>query len=89
MKTDHHSDFGGVWALTWRVIVYAPLMAATAVLLILLLVALVLSPVLAGIFLFFGLWWQGFCALVFWLLIVGVWRRFRLHRLYALPPSYL
>ena len=89
MKPDHHSDFSGVWALTWRVIVYAPLMLAASVLLILLLVTLVLPPILAGIFLFFGLWWQGLSTLVFWLFIVGAWHHFRLSRFYELGTSFL
>ena len=89
MQADHHSDSGGVWALAWRAIVYAPLMLAASLLLIFLLFALVLSPILTGIFLFFGFWWQGLSSLVFWLFIVGAWHRFRLRRFYELGTSFL
>ena len=89
MEPEQHSDFGGIWALAWRSVVYLPLMLAASILLILLLGALTLPPILSGIFLFFGLWWQGLSVLVFWLFIVGAWRRFRLRRFYELPTSFL
>lgn len=65
------SDLSGIWAVTWRSVVFLPVMLATFVLFVSS-VVLLLFPLFFGVVcLLCRLWWQGIGALTLWAL--GIW----------------
>jgi len=89
MKSKRERDLSGIWAVTWRSLIYMP--AGIAVFFLLLcLVVVVLAPPFVGVeCLCWGLWRQGIALFALSFLEIWVWRRFRVHRLFQSPSSIL
>jgi len=78
MRIAAASDLKGVWALAWRSLIYFPVALAISTLLLIAIVALLYLPIVAVVFLCFGLYSWAAGAIVLWLPVLWVWRRFRL-----------
>jgi hypothetical protein len=77
------SPLSGVWAVTWRAVVYTPVGLAVFLFLLCIVVAAIFPPIIATECLFSGFWWQGVGLFVFWLLVLWAWRRFHLGNLFS------
>lgn len=91
LATNPTKDVGwkGVWAVTWRCIVFAPLGMIVSATLLCVPIAAIFPPVIGAVCLFYDLWWQGIAAFTVWSLLIVAWRSFRLGRLFTGPDSYL
>lgn len=89
MSTEQKPSLGGVWALTWRSILFLPAMLFAFILLLALAVSLFALPLFGGVCIYFGLHLQGLASLAIWLVLLWAWRRFNLRQFYEGPPSYL
>jgi hypothetical protein len=78
-----------IWSLTWRSVIFLPAMLSAAVLVIGRTSALIGVPLLGAACLYFGLWRNAATCFVVWLLIMYVYRRFRIGQFFERPPSYL
>jgi hypothetical protein len=88
MKTDS-ADWRGLWAVTWRSLLFLPAALAAFVGLALLACAMLFTPLIAWAFFYLGRPGSGLGMLFFWLALLWAWRHFRLGRLYEAPPSLL
>jgi hypothetical protein len=88
-QTDQHSSVQGIWAITWRSVVYLPAMLGMFLFLLLLATALVALPFFGALFVACGFWWQGIAAFLSWVALVAAWRRFCIGRFFEAPPSLL
>jgi len=89
MNTQGKSIVKPIWSLTWRSVVFLPVMLSAAVLVIGLTMALIGLPLLGAACLYFGLWRNAASCFVVWLLVVYVYRRFHIRGFFERPPSYL
>lgn len=79
----------GIWAISWRSVVFLPLMLCVAVLLLGLALSLITLPFLGVVYVYFGLWKYAIVSFVTWVLLIYVYRRFNISRCFERPPSYL
>jgi hypothetical protein len=67
--------------------IYLPVGFVVFVLLLCPIIAMILLPIVGAVCLFYGFWWQGMAAFVFWFIVIWAWRYFRLNRFFE-GPSY-
>jgi hypothetical protein len=89
MNSGNHSAAQGLWAVSWRAMVYLPLMLASFGFFLAHFAGLLVLPWVALTSIYCGLWRQAVGAAGCWLIIVWSWRRFRLSENLKDPPSLL
>jgi hypothetical protein len=89
MNAQYKSVAKPIWSLTWRSVVFLPVMLSAAVLVIGLTIASIGLPLLGAACLYFGLWMKAATCFVVWLLVIYVYRRFHVKRFFERPSSYL
>ena len=89
MTHDHEeqSVMRALWAIIWRSIVFAPIMALIGVPLLAAGLSLFVLPLFAVIYAFGHLWDHAFYCVAVWLLLCCIWRLFRLRRFFEGPPN--
>jgi hypothetical protein len=83
MNSEQQPRLRDVWALTWRSIVFAPLMLLAFIPLLVLGVSLFALPLFGALYIYVGLPLQGVILLAVWLILVWAWRRFDVWRFYT------
>ncbi len=82
MKTNRETALSGIWAITWRSCIYAPVGFAVFLLFVCVVILLVIPPIIGTECLLLGLRWQGIALFAVWLPTIWAWRRFRLGRFF-------
>jgi len=72
MAPAQESDAKAIWALTWRSILFIPLMLPIAVVWLLVMVSIVVLPLTGAAYLWFGLWKAAALCFVVWAILLGL-----------------
>ena len=89
MSPESQAGLRGLWAVTWRSVVYLPFIFVVFLVLMAVLVGLWCLPVAGALYLWFGSWWHAIASFAAWSVLVWLWRRLRLRTLFEPPPSVL
>jgi hypothetical protein len=86
---EHQAVAGPLWAITWRSIVFIPVMLVFGTFLIGVALSLVVLPFFVAIYAYHHLWQHALGYLAAWVILCVAWRGFRLRRFFEWPPSFL
>ena len=89
MEPTQDSDAKAIWSLTWRSMLFIPLMLPIAVVWLLIVASLALLPLFGVAYLWFGLWKNAALCFIIWAIIFWACRRFHFGKIWERPPSYL
>ncbi len=79
----------GIWAITWRSIVYLPVTAVVGIGLIALPILVIVLPVAALMHTFVGAWMEAALCILAWILAITLAVNKRVRGWYQRPPSLL
>jgi hypothetical protein len=84
-----HSDTAALWAILWRSVVFVPYMWLVFSIVGSLWLARWILPVWGALLLYDREWWSATGIMALWVILVAIYRRFRLTRFFEWPPSLL
>jgi hypothetical protein len=88
-EPDLGSMMKGVWAVTWRSLVFIPVMVVFGFVWLSIVICLAVLPLFVAFCLYNHFWDYALTYSGAWLLLFCTWRVFRLGRFWEWPPSYL
>jgi hypothetical protein len=89
MEPVQDSDAKAIWSITWRSILFIPLMLPIALLWLLVMMSIVILPLVGVAYLSFGLWKDAAICFGVWAILFWACRRFHFGKIWEWPPSYL
>lgn len=89
MNTHSGSAWRAIWALTWRSVVFLPLMLLVSGGVLMLWLGRFVLPFYGALFLYLREWGTAAGVFGLWILLLWVYRRFRISGFLEPPPSLL